>query len=47
MVQVYSEEEMGMIPRIAHLKDELEKRDKVIARLKKDNATLKVSMQSS
>lgn len=46
VVQVYSEEEMGMIPRIAHLKDELEKRDKVIGRLKKDNATLKVSMSS-
>ena len=31
-----------MIPRIAQLEDELEKRDKIIARLKKENATLKV-----
>lgn len=31
-----------MAPRIAQLKDELEKKDKVIAKLKKDNYALKV-----
>ncbi len=31
-----------MMPRIAQLKDELEKKDKAITRLKKDNLTLKV-----
>ena len=41
-VQVHTEDEDAMIPRIAHLQDELEKRDKIIARLKKDNITLKV-----
>lgn len=34
---------MGLIPRIAHLEDKLEKKDKVIAKLKKDNLALKVS----
>lgn len=35
-----SKEEIA--PRIAHFKDELEKKDKIIAKLKKDNTTLKV-----
>lgn len=32
-----------MGPRIAQLKDELEKRDKIITKLKKDNIALKVA----
>ena len=35
-----SNEEMA--PRIAHFKDELEKKDRIIAKLRKDNTALKV-----
>ena len=44
MQQPTSEEERGMIPRIAHLEDELEKRDAVITKLKKGNLALKVKV---
>lgn len=41
-LQSYTSDEIGMVPRIAHLEDKLEKRDKIIMKLKKDNAALKV-----
>ena len=41
-LQCHSAEEMGMIPRIAQLEDEIEKKDRVITKLKKNNLTLKV-----
>ena len=36
-----------MEPRIAQLKDELEKKDKIIAKLKKDNSALKANICAS
>lgn len=36
-----------MGPRIAQLKDELEKKDKIIAKFRKDNTTLKVYCSES
>ena len=36
-----------MGPRIAQLKDELEKREKIITKLKKDNIALKVAIDQS
>ena len=40
--QIPVEEEMSMLPRIAQLKDDLEKKDKVIEKLTKENSVLKV-----
>ena len=41
-VQALSEEDQSMLPRLAHLEDKLEKKDKTIFKLKKENDSLKV-----
>jgi len=45
--QALSEEDQSMIPRLAHLNDKLEKKDKIIFKLKKENDSLKVSKVNS